>query len=96
VGQESNLHPAVLETQSGVSGGVGRHRHMPICPIISVVFCRRLSQCVAGHWGRYWGSRCSAGALLPDLSVRSAAVHTWGMAWSGGYSSPNLRSVRPM
>jgi len=67
VGQESNLHPAVLETQSGVSGGVGRHRHMPICPIISVVFCRRLSQCVAGHWGRYWGSRCSAGALLPDL-----------------------------
>jgi hypothetical protein len=27
----------VLETQSDVSDGVGHHRHMPICPIISVV-----------------------------------------------------------
>jgi hypothetical protein len=37
VGQESNLHPAVVETQSYVSGSVAHHRHMPICPIISVV-----------------------------------------------------------
>ena len=37
VGQESNLHPAVLETQSGVSGGVGRYRQMPLCPTLSVV-----------------------------------------------------------
>jgi hypothetical protein len=33
VGQESRLRLAVLETQCGVSGGVGRHRHMPICPV---------------------------------------------------------------
>jgi hypothetical protein len=32
VGQESNLQPAVLETQSDVSRGVGRHRQMPLCP----------------------------------------------------------------
>ena len=57
VGQESNLHPAVLETPSGVSWGVGRHRHMPLCPTRSVAACRRLSPCVGGHWGRYWGSR---------------------------------------
>ena len=37
VGQESNLHPAVLETQSGVSGGVARYRQMPVCPTLSVV-----------------------------------------------------------
>jgi hypothetical protein len=41
VGQESNLQPAVLEIQSGVSGGVGHHRHLPICPTGSVVSCRR-------------------------------------------------------
>jgi hypothetical protein len=37
VGQESHLQPAVLETQSYVSGSVAHHRHMPICPSISVV-----------------------------------------------------------
>jgi hypothetical protein len=45
-----------VETQSGVSGGVGRHRQMPLCPTRSVVFCRRLSPGVGGHWGRYWGT----------------------------------------
>jgi hypothetical protein len=37
VGSDSNLHPAVLETQSLVSGSVGRHRHMSVCPALSVV-----------------------------------------------------------
>src|SRR5262245_56950189 len=37
VGQESNLPPTVLETQSYVSGSVAHHRHMPICLIICVV-----------------------------------------------------------
>ena len=37
VGQESNLQPAVLETQSGVSGSVGWCRHMPLCPTLAVV-----------------------------------------------------------
>jgi hypothetical protein len=58
VGQESNLHPAVVETQSGVSGGVARHRHVPICPTHPVAFYGRMSPCVVGHWGRYWGSGC--------------------------------------
>jgi hypothetical protein len=58
VGQESNRRPAVLETPSGVSGGVGRHRQMPLCPTLCVVFCRRMSPCVTGHWGTYWGSLC--------------------------------------
>ena len=37
VGQESNLQPAVVETQSGVSGGVGQCRHVPLCPTLAVV-----------------------------------------------------------
>ncbi len=65
VGQESNLQPAVLETQSGVSGGVVRHRQMPVCPTLAVVFCRRMSPCVVGHWGTYWGSRCFGGRSSP-------------------------------
>jgi hypothetical protein len=40
VGQESNLQPAVLETQSGVSGSVARCRHMPLCPTLAVALCR--------------------------------------------------------
>jgi hypothetical protein len=40
VGQESNLQPAVLETQSGVSGDVGRCRQMPLCPMFFVAVCR--------------------------------------------------------
>jgi len=65
VGQESNLHPAVLETQSGVSSGVGRLRQMSACPTICVVFCRRLSPGVGGHWGTYWGSQCLCGRSSP-------------------------------
>jgi len=65
VGEESHLQPAVLETPSGVSGGVGRRRHVPVCPSRSVVFCRRLSPCVGGHWGTYWGSRCLRGRSSP-------------------------------
>jgi hypothetical protein len=40
VGQESNLQPAVLETQSGVSGGIGTCRQMPPCPLKRAVICR--------------------------------------------------------
>ena len=40
VGQESNLQPAVLETQSDVSGGVGRYRQVPLCPTLNVVVYR--------------------------------------------------------
>ena len=65
MGQEPHLHPAVLETQSGVSGSVAHHRHMPICPIISVAKCREMSPCVVGHWGRYWGGRCFRGRSSP-------------------------------
>jgi hypothetical protein len=39
--------PAVVETQSGVSGGVAHHRQMPLYPIISVAACRRMSPHVA-------------------------------------------------
>jgi len=55
VGQEAHRQPAVLETPSGVSGSVGRCRHMPLCPTLCVVWCRWLSLGVVGHWGRYWG-----------------------------------------
>jgi hypothetical protein len=65
VGQKSRLQPAVVETQSGVSGGVGRFRQMPVCPTLAVVFCRQLSPCVGGHWGRYWGSRSFRGRSSP-------------------------------
>src|SRR5262245_35199801 len=47
VGQESHRRPAVVETPSDVSGGGGRHRHMPLCPTLAVVCCRRVSPCVA-------------------------------------------------
>ena len=40
VGQESNLQPAVLETQSDVSGGVAWCRHMPVCRTPCVAECR--------------------------------------------------------
>ena len=81
VGQESNLQPAVLETQSGVSGGVGHHRQMPLCPTLSVVLCRRMSPCVGGHWGRYWGSRCFRGRSSPCSAypIRSRTHLTYGL-----------------
>jgi hypothetical protein len=73
VGQESHRQPAVLETQSAVSGDVRWCRHMPLCPTRSVVECRRMSPGVVGHWGRYWGrywgrcwgSRCVRGRSSP-------------------------------
>jgi hypothetical protein len=76
VGQESNLQAAVLKTHSDVSGGVAQCRQMPLCPAFAVVSCRRLSLCVGGHWGRYWGSRCFCGALFPALILRSALITT--------------------
>jgi hypothetical protein len=30
-----------VEPQSDVSGGVARRRQMPVCPTLSVVFCRQ-------------------------------------------------------
>ena len=89
VGQESNRQPAVLETQSGVSGGVARHRQMPLCPTISVVFCRRLSPCVGGSWGTYWGSLCFGGCYPPAL----AAVPRRASAFSELHVAANSQSV---
>ena len=51
VGQESNLQPAVLETQSAVSGGVGRVatcRAAPLSLSSDAAECRRGSRSL-GH-----------------------------------------------
>ena len=69
VGQESHLHPAVVETQSSVSGGVGQCRHVPLCPTLAVAECRRVSLGVVGHWGRYWGSLYFRGRSSPYSPV---------------------------
>jgi hypothetical protein len=70
-----------LETKSGVSGSVGYYRHMPICPTLSVVFCRRMSLCVGGHWGRCWGSRCVRGRSSPcsKYPIRGRNHRTYGL-----------------
>jgi hypothetical protein len=52
-GAPSNLQPAVLETQSGVSGSVARYRHRQLCPTLVVVFCCPMSPGVGGHRGTY-------------------------------------------
>jgi hypothetical protein len=51
VGQESRRRPAVVETQSGVSGGVGRHRRMPPCRTVSAAVCRRVSAVIGANNG---------------------------------------------
>jgi hypothetical protein len=88
VGQESNLQPAVLETQSAVSGDVGWCRPMPPCPALSVAECRRVSLRVVGHWGRYWGSRPFTTAIPPERGSSSMELSCWQLR-----SSAQMREV---
>jgi hypothetical protein len=84
-----------------VSGAVGRHRHLPLCPTISVVFCRRLSPCVGGHWGTYWGtywgSLCFRGRSSPGSAypIRGRNPLTYGLI-RRLFLAELVRSVSPL
>jgi hypothetical protein len=65
----------LLETQSGVSGSVGHHRQMPLCPrsVSSTASeCRRVSAATGADTGT--ASSC-AGALLPALLCTDVDAH---------------------
>jgi len=70
---------------------------MPICPTLSVVFCRRLSPCVGGHWGTYWGSLCFRGRYAPcsECPIRGRKYLTYFLIRRLFLAEP-VRSVRPM
>jgi hypothetical protein len=61
VGQESHLHPAVVEPHPAyrvVSDASAICRSAPLSLSSSAAACRQMSPCVGGHWGKYWGSLC--------------------------------------
>ena len=80
-----------------MSGGVGRHRQMPICPTLSVVCCRRLSPCVGGHWGKYWGSLCLRERSSPcsEDPIRGRTPLRYGLIRRLFLAEP-VRSARAM
>ena len=100
MGQDSHRQPAVLETHSGVSGGDGRHRHLPLCPTLAVVFCRRVSPRLAvsrRSLGQYWGSLCFRGRSSPctEGPIRGHQHLTCGLIRRLFLAKP-VRSVGPM
>jgi hypothetical protein len=59
-----------------VLGNVARRHSAPGSLSPHVAACRRVSPCVAGHWGRYWGSRYFRELMLPALRIQSAVADT--------------------
>jgi hypothetical protein len=95
VGQESHRQPAVVETHSGVSGGIRKCRQMPPRPLKRTVICRSMSRCAAGSGAGNVSHRDlllthRRGESNPSPTVyKAGALRSVSSQWvRGGYLSP--------